>query len=44
MLCIIHACNQLFFFKRMYKDQIVYWHLYAYEDDDTVRTFEHLLN
>ena len=43
MLCIIHACNQSFL-KRMSNHQIVYLHLYAYTDDDTVSTFEHLLN
>ena len=29
--------------KNMSKNQIVYWHLYAYADDDTVSTFGHLL-
>ena len=35
MLCIIRVCNQLFL-KRMYNNQIVYRHLYAYADDDTL--------
>ena len=33
-----------YFLKRMSKNQIVYGHLYAYADDDTVSTFEHMLN
>ena len=32
-LCIIRVCNQLFL-KLISKNQIVYWHLYAYADDD----------
>ena len=34
MLCIIDDCSQ--FLKRMSKNQIVYRHLYAYADDDTL--------
>ena len=63
-----YTCLKQLFLKRMSKNQIVYWHLYAYADGDTslvlafklilvyfqhtfivklnqtVRTFDHLLN